>query len=206
MPTGGGMGAGPFHSQCNEAWFTKTPGLKVVYPSNPYYAKGLLTSAIADPNPVLYFEHKGMYRNISGDVPDGYYELEIGKARMVTEGSDITIITYGMGVHWADQIVEEMNVSADIVDLVSLAPIDYDTIAESISKTSRVIILHEDTMFGGIGGDISAYISENLFEYLDAPVVRVASLDTPVPFDKGLEKIFLPVERLKEKINYLLKY
>lgn len=206
MPTGGGMGAGPFHSQSNEAWFTKTPGLKVVYPSTPYYAKGLLTAAIADPNPVMFFEHKGMYRSIIGEVPDGYYECEIGKARTVAEGNDLTIITYGMGVHWATAIAAERNLSIDIIDLVSLAPIDYEAIDGSVQKTNRVLILHEDTMFGGIGGDISAYISEYLFEYLDAPVKRVAALDTPVPFDKGLEQIFLPTGRLASAIDDILRY
>lgn len=206
MPTGGGMGAGPFHSQSNEAWFTKTPGLKVVFPSNPHDAKGLLIAAINDPNPVMFFEHKGLYRNITGPVPEGSYEVEIGKAKQVSEGDSLSIITYGMGVHWALRLKEEENLDLDIIDLVSLSPIDYDTIDASVKKTNRVVILHEDTMFGGIGGDISAHISENLFEHLDAPVCRVASLDTPVPFDKGLEGVFLPVERLKEKVLGLLKY
>lgn len=206
MPTGGGMGAGPFHSQSNEAWFTKTPGLKVVYPSTPAQAKGLLIAAIADPNPVMFFEHKGMYRSITEDVPDGYYELEIGKARTVAEGDEVTIITYGMGVHWSTALTEKINLSADIIDLVSLAPIDYAAIDVSVKKTNRVIILHEDTLFGGIGGDISAYISEHLFEHLDAPVKRVASLDTPIPFDKGLEQIFLPKDRLRVAIEELLRY
>jgi 2-oxoisovalerate dehydrogenase E1 component len=206
MPTGGGMGAGPFHSQSNEAWFTKTPGLKVVYPSNPYDAKGLLIAAINDPNPVMYFEHKGLYRNAIGEVPDGSYEVEIGKAKRISEGDQLSIITYGMGVHWALKYKETSNHDIDIIDLVSLCPIDYNAIDESVKKTNRVLILHEDTMFGGIAGDISAYISEHLFEYLDAPVCRVASLDTPVPFEKGLEQIFLPVDRLKEKVRLLLAY
>jgi len=206
MPTGGGMGAGPFHSQSNEAWFTKTPGLKVVYPSNPHDAKGLLIAAINDPNPVMFFEHKGLYRNITGEVPDGSYEVEIGKAKLVSEGKSLSIITYGMGVHWAMKYKEESNADIEVIDLVSLNPIDYDAIDESVIKTNRVIILHEDTMFGGIAGDISAYISEHLFEYLDAPVCRVASLDTPIPFDKGLEQIFLPVQRLKEKVTDILAY
>ncbi|MEM9544377.1 MAG: dehydrogenase E1 component subunit alpha/beta [Bacteroidota bacterium] len=206
MPTGGGMGAGPFHSQSNEAWFTKTPGLKVVYPSNPHDAKGMMIAAINDPNPVMYFEHKGLYRNVSGEVPDGSYEVEIGKAKTVSEGTDLSIITYGMGVHWAMKHKEETNLDIEIIDLRSLCPIDYDAIDASVKKTNRVIILHEDTMFGGIAGDISAYISENLFEYLDAPVCRVASLNTPVPFDKGLEAQFLPVERLKEKVGEILAY
>jgi len=206
MPTGGGMGAGPFHSQSNEAWFTKTPGLKVVYPSNPHDAKGLLIAAINDPNPVMFFEHKGLYRNIVGEVPNGAYEVEIGKAKRISEGDSLSIITYGMGVHWAKKYKEESNSDLDIIDLVSLCPIDYEAIEESVKKTNRVIVLHEDTMFGGIAGDISAYISEHLFEHLDAPVCRVASLDTPVPFDKGLEKMFLPVDRLREKVEMILAY
>ncbi len=206
MPTGGGMGAGPFHSQSNEAWFTKTPGLKVVYPSNPHDAKGLLIAAINDPNPVLFFEHKGLYRNATGEVPDGSYEVEIGKAKSVSDGESLSIITYGMGVHWAKNYKEESRLDLDIIDLVSLSPIDYNAIDKSVKKTNRVIILHEDTMFGGIAGDLSAYISEYLFEYLDAPVCRVASLDTPVPFDKGLEQIFLPINRLKEKVIEILAY
>jgi 2-oxoisovalerate dehydrogenase E1 component len=206
MPTGGGLGAGPFHSQSNEAWFTKTPGLKVVYPSNPHDAKGLLIAAINDPNPVMFFEHKGLYRLEIGEVPNGSYEVEIGKAKLISEGDSLSIITYGLGVHWAKKYKEESNIDIDIIDLVSLCPIDYKTIEESVKKTNRVIILHEDTMFGGIAGDISAYISEHLFEHLDAPVCRVASLDIPVPFDKGLEKIFLPIDRLKEKVETLLAY
>ncbi|CAG0909889.1 unnamed protein product [Cyprideis torosa] len=206
MPTGGGMGAGPFHSQSNEAWFTKTPGLKVVYPSSPHDAKGLLIAALNDPNPVMFFEHKGLYRNVVGEVPNGSYEVEIGKAKRIASGDSLSIITYGMGVHWAKKYRVESNLDIDIIDLVSLSPIDYSMIDESVRKTSRVIVLHEDTLFGGIAGDISAYIAENLFEYLDAPVCRVASLDTPVPFDKGLEKIFLPVERLKEKVEMLMGY
>jgi len=152
------------------------------------------------------FEHKGMYRSIVGEVPNGYYELEIGKAITVEEGDQISIITYGMGVHWATALAQEMNLAADIIDLVSLAPIDYDTIDSSVKKTNRVLILHEDTMFGGIGGDISAYISEHLFEHLDAPVKRVASLDTPIPFDKGLEQIFLPKDRFRVAVDELLRY
>lgn len=206
MPTGGGVGAGPFHSQSNEAWFTKTPGLKVVYPSTPFYAKGLLIAAISDPNPVMFFEHKGLYRNIVGEVPTEYYELPIGKARIAREGSELSIITYGMGVHWASKYCDDHDLDAEVIDLVSLSPIDYESIDTTVKKTNKILILHEDTMFGGIGGDISAYISENLFEYLDGPVVRLASLNTPVPFDKGLEQIFLPTARMKEKIDRLMNY
>ncbi|MCL4167933.1 UNVERIFIED_CONTAM: hypothetical protein GTU68_010805, partial [Idotea baltica] len=181
MPTGGGMGAGPYHSQSNEAWFTHTAGLKVVYPSNPMDAKGLLISAINDPNPVMFFEHKGLYRGLTDEVGEGYYNTEIGKAALARTGDEVSIITYGMGVHWAIKATEELGISADIVDLRSLAPIDFETIEASIQKTGRALVLHEDNLTGGLGGHLSAHISEHCFEYLDAPVVRVASLDTPIP-------------------------
>ncbi|MDX1942726.1 MAG: dehydrogenase E1 component subunit alpha/beta [Saprospiraceae bacterium] len=206
MPTGAGTGAGPFHSQSNEAWFAHTPGLKVVYPSNPIDAKGLLLASFEDPNPVIYFEHKALYRSISADVPDDYYTIEIGKANIVREGEAVSIITYGYGVHWAKKVIEEMGVDAEILDLRTLLPIDYEAIESTVKKTNRVIILHEDTLFGGIGGEIAAYISEHLFEYLDAPVLRAASLDTPVPFSSALEQQFLPVERFKEQLTKLLQY
>lgn len=207
MPTGGGVGAGPFHSQSNEAWFTHVPGLKVVYPATPYDAKGLLISAFEDPNPVMFFEHKALYRSKSEDVPDGYYNLPIGKARMAAVGNDVSIITYGMGVYWALDTVKSMkDVSADIIDLRTLAPLDYDTIDESVKKTGKVIILHEDTLFGGIGGEIAAWISQNLFEYLDAPVMRTGSLETPVPFAPELEQNFFPKERFKKQLMELLEY
>lgn len=207
MPTGGGVGAGPFHSQSNEAWFTHVPGLKVVYPATPYDAKGLLLSSFEDPNPVLYFEHKALYRSVSEDVPDGYFTLPLGKARYEQEGGDVSIITYGMGVYWALNALEEMKeISADIIDLRTLLPLDYETIAESVKKTGKVIILHEDTLFGGIGGEIAAWISGNLFEYLDAPVVRSGSLDTPVPFAIELEQNFFPKERFKEQLKNLVDY
>lgn len=206
MPTGAGTGAGPFHSQSNEAWFAHTPGLKVVYPSNPIDAKGLLLASFEDPNPVMYFEHKALYRSISDDVPDDYYTIEIGKAKVVREGSGVSIITYGFGVQWALKVVEELAVDAEILDLRTLLPLDYEAIEATVKKTNRVIILHEDTLFGGIGGEISAYISEHLFEYLDAPVLRAASLDTPIPFSIALEKQFLPVARFKEQLSKILKY
>ncbi len=207
MPTGGGVGAGPFHSQSNEAWFTHVPGLKVVYPATPYDAKGLLLSSFEDPNPVLYFEHKALYRSVSEDVPDGYYTLPLGRARYEQEGGDVSIITYGMGVYWALNALEEMKeISADIIDLRTLLPLDYETIAESVKKTGKVIILHEDTLFGGIGGEIAAWISGNLFEYLDAPVVRSGSLDTPVPFAIELEQNFFPKERFKLQLKNLVDY
>ncbi len=206
MPTGGGTGAGPFHSQSNEAWFTHVPGLKIVYPSTPADAKGLLLAAFDDPNPVMFFEHKYMYRSESGEVPDGFYTIEIGKARQVRTGEDLSIITYGLGVMWAEKLADEMGLDADIIDLRTLVPLDYQAISDSVKKTSRVLILHEDTMFGGIGGEIAAWISENLFEFLDAPVLRAASLDTPVPFAIPLEQNFFPIERMKKQVEKLMKY
>lgn len=211
MPTGAGVGAGPFHSQSNEAWFFHVPGLKIVYPSTPYDAKGLLCAAINDPNPVMYFEHKALYRGIEGEVPDEYYTLEIGKAHVVQQGDDVSIITYGAGVHWAQEQMRSteagmQNVTADIVDLRTLLPFDKEAIEATVKKTGKVLILHEDTLIGGIGAEISAYINEHLFEYLDAPVVRCASLDTPVPFAVSLEKTFLAKDRLKEKLEELLAY
>jgi len=207
MPTGGGVGAGPFHSQSNEAWFIHTPGLKVVYPSTPMDAKGLLIASINDPNPVMYFEHKALYRSISGPVPDDYYSIEIGKAKWIQEGEDISIITYGAGVHWAaDYAAKHPNISFDILDLRTLLPLDYTAIRSSVSKTGKVLLLHEDTLIGGIGGEISAWISEHCFELLDAPILRCASLDTPVPFNTDLEKNFLANSRLDEYIKRLKEY
>ncbi|MBS1918106.1 MAG: dehydrogenase E1 component subunit alpha/beta [Bacteroidetes bacterium] len=207
MPTGAGVGAGPFHSQSNEAWFVHTPGLKVVYPSTPEDAKGLLIAAINDPNPVLYFEHKALYRSVSGDVPGEYYETGIGKAKNVRTGNDISIITYGAGVHWATKYAEENpDLSIDILDLRTLLPLDYDAIKESVSRTGKVLLLHEDTLIGGIGGEISAWINEHCFELLDAPVMRCASLDTPVPFNIELEKNFLANARLNEYVRKLMEY
>ena len=207
MPTGAGVGAGPFHSQSNEAWFVHTPGLKVVYPSNPFDAKGLMIAAINDPNPVMYFEHKALYRGISGDVPSGYYEVEIGRARSVRTGDDISIITYGNGVHWAeDYAIEHPEISMDILDLRTLLPLDYDAVRKSVKRTGRVLVLHEDCLTGGIGGEVAAWIGENCFEILDAPVMRCASLDTPVPFSIELEKNFLAKSRLEAMIENLLSY
>lgn len=207
MPTGGTTAAGPFHSQSNEAWFTHTPGLKVLYPSNPYDAKGLLLAAFEDPNPVMFFEHKALYRSVLGEVADGFYTVEIGKANVVREGSACSIITYGMGVHWAKKLVETEGIDAEILDLRSLAPLDYAAIDATVKKTNRVLILHEDTLFGGIGADLSAYISEHLFEYLDAPVLRAAGLDTPIPFGKAIEsEVFMAVGRFKGQLVKLLKY
>ena len=206
MPCGGGVGAGPFHSQTNEAWFFHTPGLKIVYPSNPYDAKGLLLAALEDPNPVLFFEHKALYRSMTESIPDDYYTVEIGKAKVVKDGSRASIITYAQGVNWAKTVVEEMGLDVEILDLRSLMPIDYQAIRETVEKTNRVLILHEDSLTGGIGGEISAWISEHCFEHLDAPVVRCGSLDTPIPFSKKLEAVYQPVERFKEKLGDLLAY
>ena len=207
MPTGGGVGAGPFHSQSNEAWFTHVPGLKVVYPSNPQDAKGLIIAAINDPNPVMFFEHKALYRSVSGMVPDIYYETPIGKASVTKAGSDITVITYGSGVHWALTYQEQHpDISLHILDLRTLLPLDYDAIREAVATTGKVLILHEDTLTGGIGGEVSAWISEHCFELLDAPVMRCASLDTPIPFNIALEKNFMANSRLDDYIKKLMSY
>ncbi len=206
MPCGAGVGAGPFHSQTNEAWFTKTPGLKVVYPAFPFDAKGLLATAIEDPNPVLFFEHKNLYRSIYQDVPDDYYTLPFGKATVLKEGDSVSIITYGAGVHWALEIVEQEKIEADIIDLRTLQPLDTETIFNSVKKTGKAIILQEDTLFGGIASDISALISENCFEFLDAPVRRVGSLEIPIPFAKDLENNFLPQKRFLQALKDILAF
>jgi 2-oxoisovalerate dehydrogenase E1 component len=206
MPCGAGVGAGPFHSQTNEAWFTKTPGLKVVYPAFPYDAKGLLATSIEDENPVLFFEHKALYRSVYQDVPTDYYTIPLGKASLLQEGNDLSIITYGAGVHWALNEIKEYQISADIIDLRTLQPLDKEAIYKSVKKTGKALILHEDTLFGGIASDISALITENCFKYLDAPVKRVGSLETPIPFAKNLEDQFLPKNRLHAEIIDLLNY
>jgi 2-oxoisovalerate dehydrogenase E1 component len=207
MPTGAGVGAGPFHSQSNEAWFTHVPGLKVVYPSTPEDAKGLLIAAINDPNPVLFFEHKALYRSISGPLPENYYSTEIGKANLVREGNDISLITYGAGVHWAIALAERLTgTSFHILDLRTLLPLDYEAIRQAVLKTGKVLILHEDSLTGGIGGEISAWIAEHCFNALDAPVIRCASLDTAVPFNHDLEKNFLATARLEESIQKLVDF
>ena len=207
MPCGAGVGAGPFHSQTNEAWFTKTPGLKVVYPAFPLDAKGLLTSAIEDPNPVLFFEHKALYRSIRQEVPTNYYTLPIGKASMLREGNDVTIIAYGAAVHWAIETLENNpNISADLIDLRSLQPLDMNTILNSVQKTSRAIILQEDSTFGGIASDISSGIMEQAFEFLDAPVQRVGSLNTPIPFASSLEQQYLAKRNFEVTLKTLLEY
>ena len=207
MPCGAGVGAGPFHSQTNEAWFTKTPGLKVVYPAFPADAKGLLISSIEDPNPVLFFEHKALYRSVRQDVPEGYYNLPLGKACYLTQGNDLTIITYGAPVHKALEIINNRETHTfDLIDLRSLCPLDKNTIIDSVKKTGKAIILQEDSMFGGLASEISSIIMENCFEYLDAPVIRVASLDTPIPFEKSLEDQYLPYDRFEVELNKLLNY
>ncbi|MUP45700.1 dehydrogenase [Gramella sp. BOM4] len=207
MPCGGGVGAGPFHSQTNEAWFTKVPGLKVVYPAFPADAKGLLNTALNDPNPVLFFEHKALYRSIRQDVPAGYYTLPFGKASLFREGEQVSIITYGAGVHWALQTLEDMGYDkADLLDLRSLQPLDLESICNSVKKTGKVIILTEDSVFGSLASEISAIISETCFEHLDAPIVRVGSLETPIPFAAALEKNYLPLERFAEKLRFLIDY
>ena len=207
LPCGGGVGAGPFHSQTNEAWFTKVPGLKVVYPAFPQDAKGLLIAAINDPNPVMFFEHKALYRNVYQDVSDNYFDIELGKASVIKEGKDVSIITYGMGVHWALEVLEaHKDISVELIDLRTLSPLDTKMIYSSVKKTGKALILQEDTLFGGISSDISALIMENCFEYLDAPVKRVASLETPIPFAKSLENQFLAKSRLEKELLNLLSY
>ncbi len=208
MPTGAGVGAGPFHSQSNEAWFSHVAGLKVVYPSNPYDAKGLLCASIADTNPIMFFEHKFLYRSTLSQVPDEYYTIEIGKANVVQEGGDISVITYGLGVHFVVDIVKELKLEGkvEILDLRSLLPWDKEAVEKTVKKTGKVLVCHEDTLTGGFAGEISAWIAEHCFEYLDAPVLREGSWDTPVPFSPPLEQAFLPKERIKTKIQKLLEY
>ena len=207
MPTGAGVGAGPFHSQSNEAWFTHTPGLKIVYPAFPEDAKGLLNAAINDPNPVMYFEHKALYRSLNGNVSDAYFTTEIGKANLIKTGDDVSIITYGMGVHWALEVLKNnSDISADLIDLRTLVPLDKLVVLESVKKTGRAIVLHEDCMIGGFGADLSSMIADECFEYLDAPVKRSASLDTPVPFAYELEDEFLAKSRFETQLKNLLLY
>jgi len=206
MPCGAGVGAGPFHSQTNEAWFLKVPGLKVIYPAFPYDAKGLLATAIEDENPVLFFEHKALYRSIYQEVPDDYYTLPLGVASKLKEGEELTVITYGAGVHWALKTIEELNVSVDLIDLRTLMPLDTECIYISVKKTGKVIILQEDSLFGGFASEISALITEHCFENLDAPIKRVGSLEMPVPFAKNLEENYLPINRFKIAVQELIAY
>ena len=207
MPCGAGVGAGPFHSQTNEAWFTKTPGLKVLYPAFPYDAKGLLISAIQDPNPILFFEHKALYRSQRQEVPVDCYSIPIGKAAMLKRGKDVTIITYGAGVHWAlETLNNNHEISADLIDLRSIQPIDYECIMDSVKKTNRAIILQEDSLFGGIASDISSFLMENAFEFLDAPVKRVGSLNTPIPFADSLERQYLANLNFENSLKALIEF
>lgn len=207
MPTGAGVGAGPFHSQSTEAWFAHIPGLRVVYPATPYDAKGLLTSALREPNPVLFFEHKYLYRSLEGPVPEKYYTVPLGKARIIQEGSDVTLVTYGWGVHWALEVSKEFRgAGIEIIDLRTLLPWDRETVFASVRKTNRCLVLHEDTLTGGFGGEIAASIQEDCFRFLDAPVMRVGSLETPVPFNGTLEKQFLANNGLQQKLAGLLTY
>lgn len=207
MPTGGGAAAGPFHSQSNEAWFFHTPGLKIAYPAFPSDAKGLLCQAFEDPNPVLFFEHKMLYRSIEEEVSEGYYALPFGKARIVSAGDKLTLVTYGMGVHWGLEVLkEEKYAGLELIDLRTLAPLDYETVMTSVKKTGRVVVLHEDSLTGGIGGELASRITEECFEYLDAPVTRCASLDTPIPFNAGLEVNFMANNRLRTTLDKVLSY
>lgn len=207
MPTGAGVGAGPFHSQSNEAWFAHTPGLKVVYPAFPHDAKGLLLASLEDPNPVMFFEHKALYRSVRGDVPQGYYTEPIGKAKVVRHGNSATIISYGLGVHWA---LEYANAHPDqdieVLDLRTLVPLDSDAIYDSVQRTGKIMVLHEDTLFAGIGGEIASWISEHAFEHLDAPVMRCGSMETPVPFAHSLENQFLATSDFAQKMELLIAY
>ena len=207
MPCGAGVGAGPFHSQTNEAWFTTVPGLKVVYPAFPADAKGLLATSIEDTNPVMFFEHKALYRSVYQEVPTDYYTLPLGKASVLKEGNDVTIITFGAGVHWAlDTLEKNPDISADLIDLRTLVPLDKQAIFKSVKKTGKAIILQEDNEFGAFGSDLSALIMENCFEALDGPVRRVSSIETPIPFVPTLEKQYLPKDRFEEELRSLLAY
>ena len=207
MPTGGGAAAGPFHSQSNEAWFFHTPGLKIAYPAFPSDAKGLLCQAFEDPNPVLFFEHKMLYRSIEEEVSEGYFALPFGKARIVSAGDKLTLVTYGLGVHWGLEVLkEEKYAGIELIDLRTLAPLDYETVMTSVKKTGRVVVLHEDSLTGGIGGELASRITEECFEYLDAPVTRCASLDTPIPFNAGLEINFMANNRLRTTLDKVLSY
>src|SRR5690606_3629693 len=207
MPCGGGTQAGPFHSQTNEAWFTKTPGLKVVYPAFPFDAKGLLNTAIEDPNPVLFFEHKGLYRNIYGEVPSDYYTLPLGQTNLVRKSESISIVTYGAGVHWALEVLDRHpDLDADLLDLGALQPLDMEAVLATVNRTGKLLILHEDSLFGGIGSDISSAVMESCFEFLDAPVRRIGSLETPIPFAKALEENYLPKARFERALLEMYAY
>jgi pyruvate/2-oxoglutarate/acetoin dehydrogenase E1 component len=210
LPSGGGIHGGPFHSSNPEAWFFHVPGLKIVAPSTPYDAKGLIKSAIRDPNPVLYFEHKYLYRHIKSELPEGEFIVPIGKADLKRKGSDISLITYGAGVHWAleaSEAISQHGTEVEVLDLRSLLPLDSRAIIDSVKRTGKALILHEDNLTGGIGGEIAALIADEAFGYLDAPVKRIGSIDSPVPFAPPLEEFFLPnsqkvVKALEELAAY----
>jgi 2-oxoisovalerate dehydrogenase E1 component len=206
LPSGASVAAGPFHSQTNEAWFFHTPGLKIAYPAFPADAKGLLCRSFDDPNPIIFIEHKALYRSIEGEVPEGYFSLPFGKANILKSGNKATVITYGLGVHWMLDLLKNNDLDIELIDLRTLAPLDYDTIYQSVQKTGKALVVHEDNLTGGIGGEISARITEQCFQYLDAPVMRCASLDTPIPFSAQLEWNYLANQRLLGKLNDLLNY
>ena len=210
MPTGGMIGAGPFHSQSNESWFFGVPGLKIVYPSNPYDAKGLLNSSIDDENPVLYFEHKALYRSISDEIPQDLYNIEIGKGKIVCNGDSLTIVTYGIGVQWIKKYLDDnknLKGKIELIDLRSLLPWDKDLVLSSVSKTNRVLILNEDNLTGSVSGEIGSYIAEHGFDLLDAPISRLGALDTPIPFSSNLEKnIYMPINKIDKAVRKLLNY
>ncbi len=209
-PSGGGIHGGPFHSQNPEAWFAHVPGLKVICPATAYDAKGLIKSAIRDNDPVLFFEHKALYRRVKENLPEGEYTVPIGKASVYREGKDLSIITYGAMVYVAEEAAAELakeGKSVEIIDLRTVFPFDEAAVLESVKKTSRAIVLHEDTLTGGIGGEVVARITEKAFAYLDAPVVRIAAPDTPVPYSPPLEEAFLPnAAKVLEKARWLLQY
>jgi 2-oxoisovalerate dehydrogenase E1 component beta subunit len=209
-PSGGGIRAGPFHSQNPEAWFVHVPGLKVVTPATAYDAKGLIKSAIRDNDPVIFFEHKALYRRIKEDLPEEEYTVPIGKARVFRPGTDLSIITYGAMVYVAEEAAEELakeGISVEIIDLRTVLPIDEETILASVRKTSKAILLHEDVLTGGVGGELAARIAERAFEHLDGPVVRIAAPDTPIPYSPPLEDAFLPnAARVIERARWLYRY
>ncbi len=207
LPTGAGIGGGPFHSQSNESTFFHIPGIKIVYPSNPYDAKGLLLSSIDDPNPVMFFEHKALYRSSKALVPDDMYNIELGKLNILEEGTDLTVICYGLAVNWIKEYLSKSNYSIEVIDLRTLVPLDKEGIIKSVKKTNRVLVLHEDNLTGGVGAEISSIISENCFEYLDAPVMRLASIDTPIPFTDDIEQnIYFPKSKINDTVEYLINY
>jgi len=207
LPSGGGFSGGPFHSQNPEAWFLQAPGLKVVAPATAADAKGLLASAIRDPNPVCFLEHKNLYRHVKGEVPEGEHLTEIGRARVAREGEEMTVIAYGSAVGLAEQAAEELGESIEVIDLRSLCPLDTDAIVASARKTGKVLVAHEATRSCGIGAEVSALVAEHCFEDLDAPVRRLTAADVPIPFSPPLEQAILPqLDDMKEACSELLSY